>query len=165
MEMNSTSALKLMAPRFFFSILLASLCAGPVAAVALPCVAAERELHELAGDVPLSLWECARSSRVCTVLFYPEAKVLRAGSVRELPTDGSATLGIVQSGAGDQPGVCLVGIFSGGSAAAWLFMGWKIEGGKATSIEGMEKSRMNSDSVSPRALGNVIYGAYERSRK
>jgi hypothetical protein len=154
-----------MAPRIFISIFLASLCAGLAAAVELPCVAAERELRELAGDVPMSLWECARTSRVCTVLSYPEVEVLRAGSVRELPTNGSATLGIVQSGVGDQPVVCLVGIFSGGSAAAWLFMGWKIEGGRATSIEGMEKSRMNSDSVPPRALGNAIYGAYVRSRK
>lgn len=131
----------------------------------LPCVTAEREIRDVAADVPKSFWDCTRTSRVCIALFYPDVKVLRAVAVRELPVDGSASFGIVQSAVGEEPAVCLAGAYSGGSAAAWLFQGWKVENGKLAPIDGMEKTRMNSDAVPPRTLGNAIFGAYVRARK
>jgi hypothetical protein len=99
------------------------------------------------------------------VRFYPDIEVLRAAAVRELPRDGTVNFGIVQSAAGDQPAVCLVGAFGGGSAAAWLFDGWEIEGGRPVPVKGMDRTQMNSDAVSPRTLGNAIYGAYIRAKK
>lgn len=154
-----------MVRRIFTVAVLLALLGESAAAAELPCVAAARELRAEAVEVPNSFWDCTGTSRVCVALFYPSVDVVRANSVRELPNNGSANFGIVQSNAGDEPALCLVGAFSGGSAAAWIFQGWKIEGGRPVPLRGMEKSRMNSDAVPPRALANAIYGAYWRSRK
>ena len=145
-------------------IALASAAAG---AASLPCASFERELRALApggAEVPAGLIACVHTSRVC-VLSFPEGKILRAEAVRELPVEGSSILGVVQSPAGEQPAVCLVGTYSGGSAAGWVFDGWTIVEGKVVPIRGMERSQLNSDAVPPRTLGNAIYGAYARSKK
>jgi hypothetical protein len=144
-----------------------ALCANVASAGALPCTVVQNDLQKLGPDgasAPPQLLECVRTSRVC-VLTFPEGTVIRANSVRELPTDGASSMGVVQSPADEDPGVCLVGTYSGGSAAAWVFDGWKVSAGRAVSVSGMDKSRMNSDSVPPRALGNAIAAAYGRASK
>jgi hypothetical protein len=149
----------------FIVVACAALVADAAFGAELPCVIAERELRDAAADVPASFWQCTRTSRVCLVRFYPDTEVLRAAAVRDLPSDGAVNFGIVQSAAGDQPAVCLVGAFSGGSAAAWLFDGWEIQGGRPVPLKGMDRTQMNSDAVPPRTLGNAIYGAYVKARK
>jgi hypothetical protein len=152
--------------RFLVTIAIA-LSVGAVAAAEMPCVSVERELRALGpggADVPPAFLECARKSRVC-VLTFPDSQVLRAESLRELPADGASSLAIVQSPPGEQPALCLVGTYSGGSAAAWSFEGWNVSAGAAAPIRGMERARLNNDSVPPRTLGNAIYGAYARAQK
>jgi hypothetical protein len=143
------------------------LLCGPTSASGLPCAVAEKELRsELSamGSVPTEFYACARSSRVC-VLTFPEGTTLSASAVRELPAVGASSIGIVQTGSGQEPALCLVGIFSGGSAAAWNFVGWREQNGRVTSLAGMPKAVLNNDSVSARTLGNAIYGAYAKFEK
>jgi hypothetical protein len=146
------------------AILVALVCSNASGAE-LPCASAERQLRDVAGNLSSTLWECTRSSRVCVAVSYPESRVVSAASIRELPAEGSAQFAMLQSPAGEEPAVCLVGLYSGGSAAAWLFRGWKIVAGKPVPIEGMEKEQMNNDAVPPRAIGNAVYGAYVKARK
>ena len=147
-----------------YLLLLGMSFCGLASASGLPCAMTEKELRsELSGvgNVPTEFYACARSSRVC-VLTFPEGTTLSASTVRELPAAGASSIGIVQSGSGQDPALCLVGIFSGGSAAAWNFVGWREQNGRVTSLPSMSKAVLNNDSVSPRALGNAIYGAYAK---
>jgi len=153
-----------MGKRFGLSVIFATLGFSAIGAE-LPCVAVQSQLRDVAGDVPSSFWACTRTSRVCIAVFYPESRVVSAASVRDLPADGAASFGVVQSPAGEEPALCLAGVFSGGSAAAWNFQGWSISAGKPVMVDGMDKSQMNSDAVPPRTLGNAIYGAYVKARK
>jgi hypothetical protein len=143
------------------------LAAAATHAAELPCVSAERELRETSAPsvrAPAQFFECLRTSRVC-VLLFTDNQVLRADAVRDLPTEGESAMAVVQSAPADQPALCLAAVFSGGSAAAWLFEGWKIESGKPVELVSMGKARMNNDVVPPRTLGNAIAGAYARFGK
>jgi hypothetical protein len=131
----------------------------------LPCVAAESALRSTMTD-PLNqptpeFLACLRTSRVC-VLSMSGDEVWASNSIREIPESGQAALGIVQTAPSDAPALCLAGIYSGGSAAAWLFTGWRVDAGKPLQIRGMWKANLNSDSVFPRGLANEIYRAYLR---
>ena len=61
-------------------------------------------------------------------------------------------------------GACLIGRYSGGSAAAWLFEGWQVESGKAKYLEQFATTKLNSDAVPPDALLAIMLKAYKRAR-
>lgn len=133
----------------------------------LPCVAAESALRGIMTD-PLNkptqeFLSCLRTSRVCVLSMSGE--MWAGDSIRQIPEKGQAALGIVQTAPSDAPALCLAGIYSGGSAAAWLFAGWRIDAGKPREIRGMGKANLNSDAVFPRGLANEIYRAYSRFGK
>jgi hypothetical protein len=153
--------------RFHLGLAITLLATGASGAAEYPCASVQGEIRDLAsasGDLSPRLLQCTRTSRVCVITF-PDVGVLGAESVRDLPIENASSFGVVQSAPGDRPALCLVGTYSGGSAAAWSFQGWKVEGGRGIPIEGMQRARLNNDSVPPRTLGNAIFGAYARSRK
>lgn len=131
----------------------------------LPCVAAVSALRSIMTD-PLNqptqkFLACLRTSRVC-VLSNSGDEIWAGNSIHEIPEKGKAALGIVQTDSSDTPALCLAGIYSGGSAATWLFTGWRIAAGKPLEIRGMGKANLNSDAVFPRSLANEIYQSYLR---
>ena len=128
------------------------LSARALSAAELPCVSVERQLRAIVSSsiaVPPAFLECVRSSRVC-VLSFPEGNVLRADSIRQLPTEGASYLGIVQTSGTEVPALCLTGVLSGGSSAAWLFAGWTTGEAMPKEIPGMNRGTLNSDAVPPR---------------
>ena len=142
---------------------LALVFVNAASAASLPCAIAEKEIRKTLTDplnpAPEDFFACARSRRVC-MLSSPA--IMAADSIQQLPYEGDATIGLVQSGRTDRPAVCLLGIYSGGSSAAWLFVGWRIESGKPIGISGMERADLHSELEYPRSLANEIYRAYSK---
>ena len=109
------------------------------------------------------LLDCLDTHRIC--LLNDDGKEVSSDSIREItnknPVD-SVTLGFVQS----PPGVnalCLMGEFSGGSSATWIFAGWRIENGKIEKLKYMAKGELHSDAVPAKSLAEIIYDVYKKS--
>jgi hypothetical protein len=136
----------------------------------MPCVKTEKELLNymsyLNAKNEQAFSACIRAYRVC--LLTVEGEVIKSQSIRGI-TDASdtdsVTLGIVQTPPNEEEKLCLAGVLSGGSAAAWIFDGWRIKNGSAIKLANMSKGQLNSDVVPARTLANFIYDVYEKSGK
>jgi hypothetical protein len=103
---------------------------------------------------------CSISHPIC-ILNYDQ-KVIAAQDVSEISKAPSgAVLGAYQP----NEHTCLVGQLSGGSAAAWLFEGWDTSSGDAKPIKSFGKTRLNSDSVFPAGLVNVMRSTFAKAGK
>jgi len=58
--------------------------------------------------------------------------------------------------------VCLVGSYSGGSAAAWQFSAYKIVDGVAVAFDGMDKAYAQGDAVPPKAAALMTYEMFDK---
>ena len=104
--------------------------------------------------------KCSINHPIC-ILNYDQ-KVIAAQDVSEISKAPSgAVLGAYQP---DQH-TCLVGQLSRGSAAAWLFEGWDTSTGVAKPIKSYGMTRLNSDSVFPAGIVNVMRSAYVKAGK
>lgn len=104
--------------------------------------------------------KCSINHQIC-ILNYDQ-KVIAAHDVSEISKAPSgAVLGAYQP----DGHTCLVGQLSGGSAAAWLFEGWDTSSGAAKPIKSFGKTRLNSDSVFPAGLVNVMRLAFLKAGK
>ena len=74
----------------------------------------------------------------------------------------ATTLVIVQSPAEDDAPVCLVGVYSGGSAAAWAFKAYKVVDGEATAYSEMEEAYSQGDAVAPKDAAIETYQMFEK---
>ncbi len=152
-------------------VLLLAFFGIPIAqAGEMPCVKAEKELLRymsyLNARNEKDFSACIRSYRVCLLTFGGE--VLKAQTIRSVRDPGefdSVTLGIVQTPANEEVTLCLVGAYSGGSAAAWTFDGWQTRNDTTVKLENMSKGRLNSDAVPARTLANIIYDVYDKFGK
>jgi hypothetical protein len=151
-------------------LVLAFFAISSAQAEEMPCVKAEKELLNymsyLNARNKKDFSACIRAYRVCLLTF--EGEVLNAQSIRGITNKSdidSVTLGIVQSPPNEEVTLCLAGAFSGGSAAAWIFDGWRIKNGSAVKLANMSKGRLNSDAVPARTLANFIYDVYEKFGK
>lgn len=128
-----------------------------------PCEIAKSELEfsysYLSPKSVQALKECAAKNPIC-VLNY-EDKLVAGQSVKDIAKEPSgAVFGLYQPDAN----TCLVGQFSGGSAAAWLFEGWRTGSGKPVPIKNFSKIRLNSDSVFPIGLIQVMDSGMSRPK-
>jgi hypothetical protein len=104
--------------------------------------------------------KCSINHPIC-ILNYDQ-KVIAAQGVSEISkAPGGAILGAYQP----DEHTCLVGQLSGGSAAAWLFEGWDTSSGAAKPIKSFGNTRLNSDSVFPAGLVNVMRSAFVKAGK
>lgn len=147
--------------------LILLLCSAPIATAQMPCErigvnVIERLAPNIPGAAIASFGGCVREHRVCMIAEGGE--VIHAEAVKELSYE-TVWGGIVQSPSSEQSPVCLLGSYSGGSAAAWLFDGWSISDSNGVGHMNLEKAGLNSDAVSARGLGNEIYKAYAQSAK
>lgn len=103
---------------------------------------------------------CSINHPIC-ILNYDQ-KVIAAQNVSEISKAPSgAVLGAYQP----DEHTCLVGQLSGGSAATWLFEGWDTSSGAAKPIKSFDKTRLNSDSVFPAGLVDVMRSAFVKIGK
>ena len=103
---------------------------------------------------------CISNYRVCAVAG---GRVIASTLIKEIPNiDESTTVVIVQSPPNDELPVCLIGSYSGGSAAAWTFDAYKIINGNAVAFRGMNKAYAQGDAVSPKSAAIMTYEMYEK---
>ncbi|UTY59735.1 hypothetical protein [Massilia sp. erpn] len=140
--------------------------------IALPSLASAKRACEIAdaeivinnmfipAESVAAVKKCSSNHPIC--ILNDDQKVIAAQDAKEIAKKPSgAVLGAYQP----DEHTCLVGQFSGGSAAAWLFEGWDTSSGVAKPINSFGKTRLNSDSVFPAGLVNVMHSAYVKTRK
>jgi hypothetical protein len=132
-----------------------------IAAESSPCVVAEAALRDFYGYVSPSeakaLKVCAGSSVICVLT---DDGILSARTPSDLTGKPSpALLGLVQVNSPNQS-ACLAAIYSGGSAASWIFAGWRVEAGKSTNIKNFSSTQLNSDNISSDGLATLMLKAY-----
>jgi hypothetical protein len=134
----------------------------------LPCVSVKSRLIEHMEDLGTDrklvkkFSSCVQKYRVCIVTSYPESDVLQFQLIRNVPEHDVANFGVVQTPLNEEPGLCLAGIFSGGSAAAWFFEGWWVKGEQIGGVPMI--GQLNSDAIPARTLANIIYDYYVAGR-
>ncbi len=132
------------APHWLVSaILMASLLPGQ--ALAYACEPVFDTLGGYAEGLGLRdsqrLEACLIGAPVC--VLDGRGEVHAFASVAEVPAREAAYMAVLQTDGGD----CLSAVFSGGSAAAWLFMGWQPDSGTMQEIGALAELRLNSDAV------------------
>ena len=153
--------------KIFF--LLAILTVPAAKGEEMPCVKVEKELLNYMSYVNArnekDFSACIRKYRVCLLPAFG-GPILKAQQIRSVPTDSdTVSFGIVQTPPDEEVTLCLAGVYSGGSAAAWMFKGWQLKNGSAIELPNMSKGKLNSDAVPARTLANIIYDVYEKFGK
>lgn len=143
----------------------------------MPCVAVESRLLERLNYVSedkktvQAFSACIRKYRVC--LLGEDGGIVKAQIIRDLPRRADSmppffdnvVFGIIQTPSTEDVKLCLSAVFSGGSAAAWSFYGWRLGTDRVIELPGMGKGDLNSDAVPARTLANIIYDTYEKYGK
>ncbi|MGZ3237606.1 MAG: hypothetical protein ACXU8A_09555 [Burkholderiaceae bacterium] len=101
---------------------------------------------------------CATRSNICIVT---ENGIVQGHTVEAIQSvKMPSTAGLVQLQDGKKS-VCLAGLYSGGSAAAWMFDGWQINK-KVMELKRISNTTFNSDYVPPKDLAKVMLNAYKK---
>ena len=139
-----------------------------IVAESSPCVVAGAVLTDFYGYGYVSpseaktLKACAASSAIGVLT---DDGVINANTPSDLKGKSSpASFGLVQVNSPNHS-ACLAAIYSGGSAASWMFDGWRVAAGKSTSIKKFSSTRLNTDSISPDGLATLMLKAYGKSTK
>lgn len=104
--------------------------------------------------------KCISVYRVCAVA---DRHVVSAADIKSIKTPYEATtLVIVQSLPYEENPLCLVGIYSGGSAAAWVFEAYIVVDGSAVSYPGMGDAYAQGDAVAPKNAAILTYRMFEK---
>lgn len=104
--------------------------------------------------------KCMSDFRVCAVA---DGRVIKSTLIKHIPENyESTTVVIVQSPRNDDFPVCLVGAYSGGSAAAWIFEAYKIIDGKAFAFDGMERAYAQGDAIPPKHAAKMTYEMFDK---
>ena len=107
---------------------------------------------------------CLIVHRVCLITEQDD-QLIQADAIRDLPSDGfrsTAIVGVVQNALQDDKPICLAGVYSDGSSAAWMFFGWSVNRGIAARLKYMAKGELHSDAVPAKTVANVIYDVYRK---
>lgn len=133
----------------------------------MPCEAITSELNEYLSyyskEQAPGFLECVSKYRVCAVA---DNHVVAAESIQSINTQYAATtLVVVQSPPDEKAPLCLAGIYSGGSAASWMFKAYKVINQDAIAYVGMDDAYAQGDVVSPKDAANVTVSMFNQYAK
>lgn len=104
--------------------------------------------------------DCVSNYRVCAVA---DGQVVSATLIKHVPDKYESTnIVIVQSPKNDAFPVCLIGTYSGGSAAAWSFDAYKIINNNAEQFRGMHKAYAQGDAIPPKSAALMTYEMFDK---
>lgn len=110
-------------------------------------------------DQTADFLKCVSSFRVCAVA---DDRVVSATLIKHMPDNNErTTVVIVQSPPHDNFRVCLIGSYSGDSAAAWRFEAYKIVNDTAIAFGGMHKAYAQGDVIPPKKAAMITYEMFE----
>lgn len=150
--------------RLFLLVLVSCSFGAEAQSASFACEYVKKEIKEGLSyynkDVTSEFLKCIKTNRVCVSV---EGKITGAELAKELSNENEASTYVtLQSPVTDPEPLCLIGYYSGGSAAAWGFDAYKIVDGKALQFGEMYKATFNFDAVPPRSAAEITYEMFKK---
>ncbi len=132
------------------------ICTGNAAA-ATSCSNLVPEVYGVTPKSANALQKCLQAKNYC--LMYGE-RVQGMLRINELP-DTTPKLAAIRFEDGGHR-ACLFALYSGGSAAVWMFYGWDLTSGEARRLEEMSSLQLNTDVIDARSLVGYTLDNYKK---